>query len=461
MKLKNILYILLIIPFLAACIEDGVTTSSGDRPVFSVDTLDMGVVYSAEGSPTASFKVFNPHKKSIVISNISVSDDSDNLIRLNVDGLAGKSFKDIEIRGGDSIFVFVEATYPYLDLDSPVKYTHHISFLTNGTTQSLPVTATAIDAVRLEGTVLSDNTSFNSRRPYIIYDSLYVAPGVTLILEAGTRLRFHDGASFIVDGTVKALGAPGREVELTGDRMGAVAGRIDYEIMSGQWEGVYFSSSSSANRLEYTSIRNTKRGVIVDSTPFDEVTPSLSLLNCQLRNSREYVLAAYNSSIVASGCELTDASQGVVALEGGNGLFNNCTIANYYLFSALGGPSVQFSPDASSGNVILPVATFNNCILYGNGNCISDIKYEESEIYFNHCLFKPAGSNDEHFIDCLWNTDPLYYTIREDYHFDYRLQPASPAIGHASAELMPVDLICDRYGKPFLNTLGAYGPDVN
>ena len=463
MKLKNILYIFMLIPCLVACIEDGVTTAPGNRPTFSVDTLDMGTVFSGQGTPTASFKVFNPHTKSIIISDISVIDDNDNLLRLNVDGIAGHSFKDVEIRGGDSIFIFVDANYPDLNSDNPINYTHHISFLTNGSRQSIPVTATAFDAVRLDGALITADTRFDSPRPYIIYDSLYVAPDVTLTLAAGTKLRFHDGASLVVDGSLKALGAPGNEIEMTGDRMGTVAGRIDYEIMSGQWEGIYFSPKSKSNHLEYASIRNTTWGTVIDSSVGDENTPALSMLNCQLRNSKGYVLEAVNSSIVALGCELAEASMGILALEGGTATFTNCTFANYYLFSAIGGPAIQFFPYSTEGadataDGILPTASFNNCIIYGLGTSLSHNNLDDTSIYFNRCLFRNNGMDDDHFIECLWDTDPAYNTVREEYHFDYRVKPESPAIGHALSELMPAVLVNDRYGKAFRNTLGAYGP---
>ena len=75
------------------------------------------------------------------------------------------------------------------------------------------------------------------------------------------------------------------------------------------------------------------------------------------------------------------------------------------------------------------------------------------------CLLKSAGSNDEHFIDCLWDTDPLYYTDRESYVFNYRLKPSSPAIGAGDPALMNPATATDRYGvsrDAAAPALGAY-----
>ncbi|MDE6612225.1 MAG: hypothetical protein K2K22_06660, partial [Muribaculaceae bacterium] len=52
----------------------------------------------------------------------------------------------------------------------------------------------------------------------------------------------------------------------------------------------------------------------------------------------------------------------------------------------------------------------------------------------------------------------LYYTVREDYIFDYRLRPDSPAIGAADPLLTLPDAATDAYGLPRGATpdLGAY-----
>ncbi len=449
---------------LTGCIEDGITTSPSDRPRFSVDTLALGTLFSAEGSPTFEFKVFNPHNKALILSHIAIRDDSESLFRLNVDGIAGREFNDIEVRAHDSIFIFVDVTLPDLNLNKPVDYKRHLDITTNGLTETVVITATALDATRLQGVVIEQNTTFTADKPYIIYDSLVVDNNACLQLEAGTKLHFHDKASLIVQGSLHADGSPGDGlIEMTGDRWGNVVGRVDYEIMSGQWEGVYFTPTSKDNTLSFTSIRNTNSGVIVDSVPYDESKPSLKLLNCQLRNSKQYALTSYHSSIEVLGCELADASYGVLALKGGKADIINCTIANYYLFTALGGPAVQMfhvMPETPDPDTSLPLlaARFDNCIIYGNGSDLSHGDLTGSNVYLTRCLLKSEGSDDDNFIECLWGKDPLYGTVRQDYHFDYRLQAESPAIGTADPSLIPAELDTDMYGTPRLPeaTLGAY-----
>ena len=71
---------------------------------------------------------------------------------------------------------------------------------------------------------------------------------------------------------------------------------------------------------------------------------------------------------------------------------------------------------------------------------------------------KSAGSDDDNFINCMWDTDPLFETIREDYYFNYRLKPDSPALGTGSQSLIPEQSRTDMDGTVRRDppALGAY-----
>ena len=102
-------------------------------------------------------------------------------------------------------------------------------------------------------------------------------------------------------------------------------------------------------------------------------------------------------------------------------------------------------------------AEFSNCIIYGHGAELSHGDLNDTEVYIRRSLLKSAGEDDEHFISCLWDEDPLYYTERANYIFDYRLRHDSPAAAAANAELtLPVTAL-DFYGIPrTAPSLGAY-----
>lgn len=445
----------------SSCIEDGFTTSSSDQPAFSTDTLKMGETFTLTPTPTQRFTVYNRHDKMLNIASISLRDDSDNLFRLNVDGMTGRQFSNVEIRPNDSIFVFVEATLPETGENMPLTYERHLDFVTNGVTRSVVLSLTGQDVVRCNGLTIARDARWTADKPYLIFDTLRVAPGVTLTLSEGTKLHFHSEAAMKIEGTLIAEGTAGKPVEMTGDRSGNVASNIPYELMSGQWGGIYFASTSRNNRLSYCSIRNSSDGLTLRPIESGDA-PALTLTDCVVRNTTNYVVDACHANVRLVGCELAEASNGILRLVGGNHHVNHCTIANNYLFTALGGPAVQFEhvdseSDDGSGLPLLK-ALFTNSIIYGLGTEFSHGDLTGTSVVVNRCLLRSSGSDDDNFINCIWDEDPLYYTVRSDYYFDYRLQPESPAIGASDPALDIYGLTADPYGVALSTPadLGAY-----
>ena len=452
-RLKTIFAIcgLILVMGLSSCIEDDISTNVNDQPTFSTDTLNMGPIFTEAGTPTHSFTVYNRHDKVMNISSIKMRDDAEGMFRLNVDGVSGKEFQNMEIRPNDSIYVFVEATLKANNSDAPIVVERHLDFVVQGVTSTVVITAEGQDVERKHGVIIENDTRFTANKPYQIFDSLVVKEGATLTLDPGVTLYFHNNATLRVDGTLVSNGTAEQPVNMTGDRIDNVVNDLSFDLMAGQWAGLEFTSTSRNNYLTNTSIRNTVWGVFVDSVGVQE-NPALTLINCQLRNSQEYSLAAIHSDIKAVGCEITDAAAGVMFLRGGNHIFNHCTFANYYLFSAIGGAAIQLDHinaecDDLSG---LPYMTadFTNSIIYGNGTELSHGDLTGTTITLRYCLLKSEGVDDDNFICCLWGQDPLYYTVRNEYIFDYRLKNESPAIGVAYPEYTLPEAKFDRYGLP-------------
>lgn len=462
---KLLIYLALVIAavsVLPSCIDDSFTTSPADQPQFSVDTLKMGVVFTAEMTTTHRFTVRNTASKSMSISHIGLSGDGAQYFRLNVDGFSGMEFNNVEIRGKDSIFVFVEATLPENSTDLPVEIDAFVDFTTNGVTRSVVINAYGQDVVRLHSETISTDTEFSSAKPYQIFDSLVVAPDATLTLAAGTRLLFHDKAALIVYGSLVSEGSVEMPVTLAGDRTGNVVSDISFDLMSRQWEGVEFKAGSHGNNLSHTVIKNTVNGVYIDGENVPDRQTSLTLLNCRLRNSGSTVLTAVHADIDAVGCEFAEGGGGLVYLHGGKHTFNHCTFANYYLFSVITGPAIGFghANDETSDESGLPLlsADISNSIIYGLGADLSHGDLSGMDIMIRNCLIKSEGTDDDNFINCLWGEDPLYYTVRNEYIFDYRLRDESPAIASADPNLTDIRAATDAYGLRRGDTpdIGAY-----
>ena len=442
---------------LVSCIEDGYTSSPNDRPVFSTDTLDMGVVITTDVSTTQRFTVRNPHSKGLIISDIRVAGENADCFRINVDGFAGDSFSNVEIRANDSIYVLVSCTLPENKQNEPVDLTADIRFTTNGGVDNVVVKATGQDVTRLHGQVVSSDTRFDSNKPYQVFDSLVVAQNAKLTLPAGTRLMFHDKAYMRVYGTIVCEGTVEKPVEFRGDRTGDVITGVTFDLMAGQWFGVEFMPGSTGNKLIHTDIRNTVQGVVAVGT-------DIEIVNSRLRNSQYRALTSVGSNITAVGCEFAEAPYGTLYLIGGDSSFDHCTFPNYYLFSAVYEPAVTIAHINEEHAVPeyegdYTRARITNSILYGLGSDIYPGDFDNSDVYVYNTLFKSSGNDDEHFINCIWEADPLYYTVREDYIFDYRLKPESPAIGAGDASLSKHPAAAyDAYGLPrgAVPDIGAY-----
>lgn len=461
MKIIQYFLLFFVAVLMTSCIDDSISTSPSHQPTFSVDTLQLGTVFTDELTVTHKFAVHNRNGKGINISDIRVTGVNADLFRINVDGMSGTTFQNVEIRANDSIYVFVEARLPQNNSDVPMAVEANIDFLTNGVMRSVVVHADGQDVHRMRAVTIDNDARFTSGKPYQIFDSLVVAPGATLTLDPGADLRFHDGAIFIVRGTLISNGTVDNPVNICGDRTGNVITNITFDLMSRQWYGLQFTVSSVSNRMSHTHLRNTWYGVVVsgDGLVEPDSTPKLWMQNCKLRNSGDLVLEVYDADVYAVGCEFAEAANGVVYLQGGDHVFNHCTFANYYLFSAISGPAVALAhlsaEDAVDSSTPYTSALFSNCIIYGLGADIAPGDLTGTQVLLRNCLLKSNGTDDDNFVDCLWGADPLYYTVRNDYIFDYRLRPESPAIGAGIATLTLPDAARDYYG----NLRGAT-PDI-
>ena len=293
---------------------------------FSCDSVKFDTVFTELGTPTKTFVVYNRHKKQLNISSIRVAGGSKNF-RINVDGRSGEVFNDIEVRGQDSIYVFVECYIDANESDKPIEVSDKLEFVTNGVTQKITLNAWGQDVVRLYNErVEHGELRLTAAKPYVIFDSLTVDQGARLVIEPDAKLHFHKGAKLRIDGTLQAQGTQGHEIIMRGDRIDNVVGEYSFELMSGQWWGVVFGPTSEGNEMSYVNMRSSSYGVEVYGTNGEN--RNLHLFNSILHNSSGDVLRCENAWVEAEGCEFSDAAAVVVRILGGRTQLDNCTLAN-------------------------------------------------------------------------------------------------------------------------------------
>lgn len=438
---------------LAGCIEDGFETSPSSQPRFSVDTLDMGVQFAGRPSPTYSFTIRNPHSRQLCLSSVRLR--SGEHFRINVDGMSASEFSDVEIRAKDSVYVFVEGTFPPSGLLGEQTVTDLIDVVTNGVTSSVVVAARCVDAVEFDGVTVGEDMRLTADRPYLVSDTLRVSRGATLTIEAGASLLFHDKAAMVVEGTLLAEGTADAPVTMRGDRTGNVVADISFEVMSNQWEGVRFAEASAGNRLSHTQIINTCQGLMLDSLS------DLTMINCRITNSGSVLMEARAATLTAVGSELSNARDALALLHSGRFLFDRCTLANWYLFAYPSLAIVEMvQPDSIAFDAV-------NSVIYGRGAPVGFGGADadallEMPLRFQRCMFAVDGEDDANFVDCIWKEDPALDYSLTDYVFTYLPLPESPVIDAADATLdSPLLPAADFRGRVRGNTLGAYAPVDN
>lgn len=418
-----------------SCISDSFEHDSNARLEFSTDSILIGPVLSGQLSPTSQFVLYNRSKNGVTVDRINLTDDPENIFRLRVDGQTGDSYENIEIRGEDSLFLFIDVELPSIGGNRRCNIQ-----LTNGTsTTLLPVKASVVDVVEFPATSISADETWNGN--FHITGNVTVEAGATLELAPATRLFFAPGVSLEVFGTLRTEGEPGQIVEFTGDRLDRLAPEIPYELISGQWAGIILHPGSQLE-LSYASLRNPSTAISADNAV-------VNLYNCQIRNSSGNLIYLTNSSLDAVGCEFAEAAGNVLCLENSNADIRQSTVANFYLLS------FPVDPILVIENSSLDVS---NSIIYGLAPILPGNQFETfSPVYFRRCLFQLDGNDDDNFLDCVWGTDPMLGTIREEYLFDYRPLPLSPAVSNSDPKLMPANWSLDFYGTPTTSmTLGAY-----
>ncbi|MFP4366547.1 MAG: choice-of-anchor Q domain-containing protein [Bacteroidales bacterium] len=444
-SISPVLLLLLIISGLAAisCEKEVIIDDPGAKVVFSNDTVIFDTIFTSIGSATRHFKVFNPFDLDLKINSIKLKGGTNSKYRINVDGIPGISFSDIVIKGGDSLFVFVETTIDPLNANSPIIIEDSVVFNTNGNIQDVKLISWGQDVNIIRGEVFKSGT-LTAEKPYLIYDYMMVDTGQVLTIEPGTRLHFRRNAGLYIAGTLIAEGTFTNPVSFEGART-----ETAYRDIPGQWEGIWLNPVSKNNRFVHARVRNAVTGILADTISGADDT-KLYLANSRVENmtfaglfSRNSKIYSYNTIISNSG------NYSIFLAHGGDYSFYHCTVANYWKYSTRRTPSVYIDNVTSTdeGNVSKSVRVdFRNSIIHGSLNNETGFisgQFDGTDIVFDHCLVKIPGTIHTTypgvFTDCFISGEPGF---KDPESFNFRLDENSDAIDTGEPEtgnIHPVD----------------------
>ncbi|AXT63539.1 hypothetical protein D1816_25405 [Aquimarina sp. AD10] len=443
MRYLSSLFLLILLILWGSCRNDFESGPSTGNLQFSTDTLFLDTVFTNIGSSTYSFRVYNRTNDDFTIPTIALERGESSNYRLNVDGIPGKSFENIQVLAKDSIFVFVETTTDITDqtTENEFLYTDRILFDTGtnqqdvdlvtlvrdaiflfpsrdamtGELESLPI-GVGGDQVRIEGYVLDDDELiFTNEKPYVVYGYAAVPGGKTLTIEAGARVHFHANSGIIVaeNGTLEINGALSTDPEVLENEVILQGDRLEsrFSEISGQWGTIWLTAGSTGHTINHTTIKNATVGILMDSNDGGP-NPTLTISNTQIYNSSNIGLLARTGNILGENLVINNA--GLVSLNcslGGVYNFNHCTFTNYKNF----GNPFSDTPAVLIDNFIeiegqpfsldLVEANFTNCIIYGDKNFKLLFAKDDSKAFnynFKNCLIR---FND---FDNSFDDNPLY-----------------------------------------------------
>jgi hypothetical protein len=500
--MKNYWLILpiLSIVFLASCRDDFDTVPSFGELSFSKDTIFLDTVFTNIGSGTYNLKVYNKSGKDIYIPSIKLANGENSDYRLNVDGVSGKSFQNVEILAKDSMYVFIETTIDFNSIVNPL-YTDQILFDNGENLQDVDLVTLVQDAhflfpsqdtegiiqtislgvngegesIDIQGFYLEDDTAFTNKKPYVIYGYCAIPAGKTLTIEAGAKIHFHDNSGLIADknATLIINGALNNEVIIEGDRLEST-----FSETPGQWGAIWLRAGSKNHTINYATIKNATVGIIMDSIG-SQSEPTLKIKNTQLYNHSNYGILGRETNIEGENLVINNVGiSSLACIIGGTYNFKHATFANYWNSSLRQFPTVlvnNFFTYFQDNNQIIETrdlkeANFTNCIIYGNNNIELQLDNVQGALFnynFKNNLIKFDDFNDSfsgipeyNFDDTaqyqnnIFNADPNF---RDAYTNDLIVGEETAGLNKADLSIsnsVPLDILgIDRTSTP---DIGAY-----
>ena len=387
--LRKAIYLLLfgigLCNILSSCNDDDkFTTNAGVRLSFEMDTVRFDTVITTVGSSTKRFKVYNNNNDGLRIVSVSLESGGSSGFRVNVDGHSGSVLSDLEILKKDSMFIFAEVTLPEVGADVPTLVRDKLLFtLESGVTQQIVLEALGQDAFFIHAPrINSDTTWKGSSKPYIIYDSLIVDKDVTLTIEEGASLYFHNGAYVGVYGQLVCNGSLEHPITFRGDRTDKLFPYLPYDRTDSQWGGIILYPESSNNLFDNVDIHGGTYGIDCPLSTTPEY--KFFIQNSVIHNVLLCGLRCYYCVGQVLNSEITNAGNDCVNLVGGAYNFVHTTIAQFYPWHANYGVALYFANLENETIYPLEQANFYNCLI--TGSTLDEIignRIEKDDVAFN------------------------------------------------------------------------------
>ena len=458
-----IISLVILLLSLFGCNKDNILKGSSYDINTSTDTVLFDTLFTTIGSTTKRVKCYNNNNGTINISQIRLLSGENSQFRINVDGEAGVLFEDIAVKGGDSIFLFIEVTIDPNGTNLPLVVEDEIIFETNGNTKKIVLNAWGQDAYFHVNEIVQG--TWSNDKPHVIYGVAAVGypntdSNLNLVIEAGTKIHGHaNSVLYVYKSSIMVNGNINDPVIFQQDRT------EDYllypaDSTSGQWRGLYLSSPLNSE-LVHTQIKNAVIGIQIDTFT---VNNTLSLNKVIIHNSLYSNILTQGSNVNATNCLFgnSDNYSAIVSI-GGSVNFEHCTFANYSQ-GYRNTPSFLFKDYYKSINeqiVFRPFdnAQFTNCIFDGNGitEFICDTVGKEitglnTNVLFNSCSLKSEDTLSNYILNnCYFN---ILNQFKNPENWNFELTENSEAIDKGTNSILTEDIL--NFPRTIPNDLGCH-----
>ena len=474
-KISVLLVVSFLLVWFSACKKDVISNDSNIRLEFSNDSVIFDTVFTSLGSATHRLMVYNRSSSKVKISSIHLASGSGSDFRINVDGEADITVNDVELAGGDSLFIFLRVTIDPTDANNPFVIEDDLQFLTNGNNQSVKLVAWGQNAnyiladtytpgfPRYKVVVDSlETVHWTSEKPYVIYGYAVIDSYGKLIIDEGARIYFHEKSGLLAysDAVLKVKGTIDDPVYFRGDRL-----EEEYRDLPGQWDRIWLMESMPGEDHEIRNavIENAFVGIQAES--FLRVANNkLVLENVVIQNMNGMGIFTRIYNIIGGNTVVVNCGVYCMAFTGGGYYsFIQSTIANYWPYGVRKTPALfmnNFLLDTLDKPIPIPIHfEMGNSIVYGYNEDEFETEMvggADSSYFFNHVLLKSKKdvSDVNYFESVLTNEDPKFMDHEVN---DYRLDTLSPAIDYGLESIssqIPNDILGNTRGN--LPDLGAY-----
>lgn len=445
---------------MASCSDDdSFTLSTSNILTFGTDTVMMDTVFSKVPTPTKKFWIYNESGDGIRCVNVRLQNGNQTGYRVNVDGVylspeMGFQTSDVEIRDNDSICVYVELMAPLNGKEYPQLHEDELVFmLESGVVQKVNLRAYTWDAEFINNLRIKNDTLISGGKPKIVYGGITVDSLATLRIAPGTTLYFHANAGIDVYGQLLCEGTPENNIVLRGDRMDNMFDYLPYDLVSGQWKGLYFHSSSYDNLIQHTDIHSTFDGIVCDSS--DVSRQKLALYNSTVHNCQGYGLKTVSSIVDVRNCQISNTLNDCVAVFGGGILLQHCTLAQFYPFDSRRGAALSFTnfygdypcPLYQLDCINSIVTGYSDDVIMGSQkDTVADFSYR----FINSILRTPEITDSTRIFNVKWEDVEDTTSVSghkhfklvdiDTQHYDFHLDSVSTAIDSAFVDYaLPTD----------------------